>query len=123
MRVTGYSGYSTFYGTLKINKIILLENYTTRKNAVTSVTSVTAIQKRGENMKILAEKEIARKKGCSVWLQHIEDSTPPSYANWRVEFAGNGHYFPTLAEAENYLRKRRFLKGNEQICERFLTEN
>ena len=66
-------------------------------------------------MKILSTNEVARHRGCSVWLQEIEDSTPPSYANWCVHFAGNGHYFPTLAEAENYLRKRRFLKGELQI--------
>ena len=46
-----------------------------------------------------------------MWLQHIEDNTPPNYASYCVQYGGGGHYFPTLKEAEVYLKKRKFAKG------------
>ena len=49
-----------------------------------------------------------------MWLQRIQDYSPPDYAEWCVQFAGNGHYFPEYDEAVNYIRKRKFL-NNKQI--------
>ena len=71
-------------------------------------------RQRGETMVILSQEKICTHKGCIVWLQRIQDYSPPDYAEWCVQFAGNGHYFPEYDEAVNYIRKRKFL-NNKQI--------
>ena len=59
-------------------------------------------------MTILSSKPICTRRGCPVLLQRINDA-PGKYAEWRVEYAGSGHYFRTLSEALDYLRKRKFI--------------
>ena len=51
-------------------------------------------------MKILKQQRICTVRGCDVWLQHIEDNAPPSYASYCVQYGGGGRYFPTLEEAQ-----------------------
>lgn len=67
-------------------------------------------------MIILSQEKICTHKGCTVWLQRIQDHSPPDYAEWCVHFAGNGHYFPEYDDAIEYIRKRKFL-NNKQIQE------
>ena len=71
-------------------------------------------RQRGETMVILSQEKICTHKGCIVWLQRTQDYSPPDYAEWCVQFAGNGHYFPEYDEAVDYIRKRKFL-NNKQI--------
>lgn len=71
-------------------------------------------QQRGKTMVILSQEKIGTYKDCIVWLQRIQDSSPPDYAKWCVQFAGNGHYFRKYDEAIDYMRKRKFL-NNKQI--------
>ena len=61
-------------------------------------------------MKILFQTKIGTFRGCPCMLQRIDDR-PINYAEWCVFYAGNGHYFPTFEEAENYMIKRKFMKG------------
>jgi len=84
-------------------------NYATKGKPVTSVNHCNRIEVK--HIKILFQKKIGTFKGCDVWLQHIEDNTPPNYASYCVQYGGGGHYFPTLKEAEVYLKKRKFTKG------------
>lgn len=66
-------------------------------------------------MKILSQRTIGIFKGCVCILQHIEDNTPPNYAEYCVQYGGNGRYFQTLEDAETYLKKRKFVKGKWEI--------
>lgn len=54
-------------------------------------------------MTIKSERKIATRKGCGIYLQEIEDDR---YATHCVQYAGNGKYFKTLEEAQNYILKR-----------------
>ena len=54
-------------------------------------------------MIIKSETKIATRKGCDIILQELENDR---YATACVQYAGNGKYFPTLAEAQNYILKR-----------------
>lgn len=65
-------------------------------------------------MIILSQKKICTHKGCTVWLQRIQDDSPPDYAKWCVQFAGNGHYFSEYDEAVDYMRKRKFLSNKQK---------
>lgn len=56
-------------------------------------------------MKILYSELIGQHKDLDVCLQRIEDKI----YNFRVDFAGNGHYFKTYDEAANYIIHRRFI--------------
>ena len=70
---------------------------------------------REERLTMRCEAEIRDEfKERLVWLQRIQDYSPPDYAEWCVQFAGNGHYFPEYDEAVDYIRKRKFL-NNKQI--------
>lgn len=62
-------------------------------------------------MKILKQQRICTVRGCDVWLQHIEDNAPPSYASYCVQYGGGGRYFPTLEEAQAYLQNRKFIRS------------
>ena len=64
-------------------------------------------------MKILFQTKIGTFRGCPCVLQRIDD-TQINYAEWCVQFAGNGHYFSEYDEAVAYIRKRKFL-SNKQI--------
>lgn len=54
-------------------------------------------------MTIKSETRIASRKGCDIILQQIEDDR---YATACVQYAGNGKYFKTLEEAQNYILRR-----------------
>lgn len=54
-------------------------------------------------MTIKSEKRIATRKGCDIYLQELENDR---YATACVQYAGNGKYFKTLEEAQNYIFKR-----------------
>lgn len=54
-------------------------------------------------MIIKSERKIATRKGCAIILQELENDR---YATACVQFAGNGKYFKTLEEAQNYILKR-----------------
>ena len=61
-------------------------------------------------MKILSQELICVRKGCPVYLQRLADDP---YAEWGVQYAGNGHYFPTLSEAEAYMWGRKFYRRSK----------
>ena len=54
-------------------------------------------------MTIKRARKIATRKDCDIILQELENDR---YATHCVQYAGNGKYFPTLAEAQNYILKR-----------------
>lgn len=54
-------------------------------------------------MTIKSEKRIATRKGCDIILQELENDR---YATACVQYAGNGKYFKTLEEAQNYIFER-----------------
>lgn len=68
-------------------------------------------------MTIKSETKIASRKGCDIILQQIEDDR---YATACVQYAGNGKYFPTLEEAQNYILKRWRIRlaGDEATAKR-----
>lgn len=68
-------------------------------------------------MTIKSERKIATRKGCAIILQELENDR---YATACVQYAGNGKYFPTLEEAQNYIfeRWRIRLAGDDATAKR-----
>ena len=58
-----------------------------------------------------ASKEICTRKGQTVRLQY--NARDPQGYCFRVNYAGNGHYFQSLPEAVAYMKKRKFLRSDE----------
>ena len=54
---------------------------------------------------------VAKRRGWLVEIGH----NPDSYHPYCVQYAGNGHYFPTLPEAHAYCRGRKWELGPEII--------
>lgn len=60
---------------------------------------------------------ICTRKGLPVTLQYLPDD-PKGYL-YCIQYAGNGHYFRNLKEAENYLIKRKFMTKGDTKCALF----
>lgn len=54
-------------------------------------------------MIIATEKILFYRRGCPVIFQKLE-SDP--YADYCIQYAGNGHYYKTAEEAWEYIKKR-----------------
>jgi len=54
-------------------------------------------------MIITSDKILFYRRGCPVKFQKLE-SDP--YADYCIQYAGNGHYFKTLDEAQAYIKNK-----------------
>lgn len=52
---------------------------------------------------VASEKILFYRRSCPVILQRLENDP---YANYCIQYAGNGHYYKTQDEALEYVRKR-----------------
>ena len=67
-------------------------------------------------MIIQSSEHICTRRGFPVILQHLGQDKQNSFpVNWCVQHAGNGHYFETKEDAEDYLECRKFNRTKRSV--------